>query len=150
MIHMILYYVTWNYSKWIQMDIIDKINYLIREKNLQKKEFAFKLQSLEPKLKSTGNIPNLQTIYGYLNGKRELKIELIPYIAEVLDVQEQELFTFDIEYATNYNMRYSKEAREILELLAYVPKDLLHEIKSILLSIKETYESKLEELKTKI
>jgi len=37
------------------MDIIDKINYLIKEKNFQKKEFAFKLQSLEPKLKSTGN-----------------------------------------------------------------------------------------------
>ena len=71
------------------------------------------LRELEPKLKSTGEIPSEQTIYGYINGKGELKIELIPYIAEVLEVDEQELFRFDIEYATEYNIRYSKNAREI-------------------------------------
>ena len=131
------------------MDIIDKINYLIKEKNFQKKEFAFKLQSLEPKLKSTGNIPNIQTIYGYLNGKRELKIELIPYIAEVLDVQEQELFTFDIEYATNYNIRYSKEAREILELLSCAPQSLREDIKDLLVCVQDTYQNKIKEIKSK-
>ncbi|MDD5401361.1 MAG: helix-turn-helix transcriptional regulator [Sulfurimonas sp.] len=64
------------------------------------------LQAIELKLKSTGEIPSEQTIYGYLNGKRELKAELIPYIAEVLEVDEQELFRFDIEYASEYNIRY--------------------------------------------
>jgi len=122
------------------MEIIDKINYLIKEKSLQKKDFVYKLQSLEPKLKSTGNIPSEQTIYGYLNGKRELKVELIPYIAEVLGVPEQELFSFDIEYASEYNIRYSKEAREILNLLPYAPKNMIEHITNTLQKFKVDYD----------
>ena len=121
------------------MDIIDKINYLIQEKNLRKKDFTSMLQALEPKLKSTGEVPSEQTVYGYLNGKRELKVELIPYIAEVLEVDEQELFRFDIEYATEYNIRYSKEAREILDLLQYAPKITIENIKNQLLEYKELH-----------
>lgn len=128
------------------MDIIEKINYLIKEKNLQKKDFVKLLQATEPKLKSTGEIPSEQTIYGYLNGKRELKIELIPYIAEVLGVDEQELFRFDIEYATEYNLRYSKDAREILDLLQYTPKPMLEQIKTAMRKFKKTYEEGMKEL----
>lgn len=127
------------------MEIIDKINYLIKEKNLQKKDFVKMLQELEPKLKSTGEIPSEQTIYGYLNGKRELKVELIPYIAEVLEVDEQELFRFDIEYASEYNIRYSKDAREILELLYYTPKPMIEHIKTALRKYKKTYEEGIKE-----
>ena len=36
------------------MDIIEKINYLIKEKGMSKKEFAHALQNLEPTLKSIG------------------------------------------------------------------------------------------------
>lgn len=128
------------------MEIIDKINYLIKEKNLQKKDFVKMLQAIEPKLKSTGEIPSEQTIYGYLNGKRELKVELIPYIAEVLGVDEQELFRFDIEYATEYNMRYSKDAREILELLQYAPKPMIEHIKNALRKCKKSYDDGIIEL----
>lgn len=110
------------------MDIIEKINYLLKEKNLSKKDFIAKLQSLEPKLKSTGETPNEQTIYGYLNGKRELKIELVPYIAEILGVSEQELFSFNIEYASEYNIHQSKQAREIIGLLQYAPKATIEHI----------------------
>ncbi|MDP3265948.1 MAG: hypothetical protein Q8M39_03875 [Sulfuricurvum sp.] len=128
------------------MEIIDKINYLIKEKNLQKKDFVKMLQAIEPKLKSTGEVPSEQTIYGYLNGKRELKVELIPYIAEVLGVDEQELFRFDIEYATEYNLRYSKDAREILDLLQYTPKPMLEQIKIVMRKFKKTYEEGMREL----
>ncbi|OHE17108.1 MAG: hypothetical protein A2540_01575 [Sulfurimonas sp. RIFOXYD2_FULL_37_8] len=128
------------------MEIIDKINYLIKEKNLQKKDFVKMLQELEPKLKSTGEIPSEQTIYGYLNGKRELKVELIPYIAEVLEVDEQELFRFDIEYASEYNIRYSKDAREILELLYYTPKPMIEHIKIVLRKYKKNYEDGVKEI----
>ena len=114
-----------NSSKWIEMDIVDKINYLLKEQGLTKKEFAHKLQLLEPRLRSTGNVPKEQTIYGYLNGKREIKIELIPYIAEVLNISEQELFTSELEYASNYNMRYSREARELINLLPHVPHNMI-------------------------
>jgi transcriptional regulator with XRE-family HTH domain len=128
------------------VEIIDKINYLIKEKNLQKKDFVKMLQAIEPKLKSTGEVPSEQTIYGYLNGKRELKVELIPYIAEVLGVDEQELFRFDIEYATEYNLRYSKDAREILDLLQYTPKPMLEQIKTVMRKFKKTYEEGMREL----
>jgi transcriptional regulator with XRE-family HTH domain len=70
------------------VNIIEKINFLLEEKGVSKKEFVEKLQKLEPKLKGTGDIPSEQTIYRYLNESRELKVELIPYIAEVLEVTE--------------------------------------------------------------
>jgi len=123
------------------MEVYEKINYLLQESNLKKKEFVRKLLDLEPKLKQTGEVPTEQTIYRYLNGIREIKIELIPYIAEVLGVSEQELFSFDIEYASEYNHRYSKEIREIIELLQYVPKVTLEQIKTQLLKYKELHSS---------
>ncbi len=118
------------------MDIIEKISFLIEEKGLSKKEFADKLRKLEPKLKGTGEIPSEQTIYRYLNESRELKVELIPFIAEVLEVSEQELFTFNIEYACNYNYRQSKEIREIIELLQYAPSSIVVYIREQLFKYK--------------
>ena len=118
----------------------EKVNYLINEKNMTKKEFVDKLISLEPKLRLSGETPSVQTIYRYLSGKRELKIELIPYIAEVLEVTEQELFSFDIEYASEYNIRYSKDIREILDLLQYAPKPMVEHIKSTLQKFKVVYD----------
>jgi len=128
------------------MEVIDKINYLLKEKSLLKKEFTLRLQLLEPKLKSTGNVPSEQTIYGYLNGKRELKVELIPYIAEVLDITEQELFSSDLEYATEYNIRYSKDAREIIDLLPYAPYGMVEHIKKVLRQFKEVHGKGVKEI----
>ena len=118
------------------MEVVDKINYLLKEKDISKKMFMEKLIALEPHLKSTGEIPSISTIYGYLNGGREIKIELIPYIAEVLQVQEQELFEFNIEYSTAYNYKLSKEVREIVSLLEYVPHAKIIELKEKLLKYK--------------
>ncbi|MFA6145520.1 MAG: helix-turn-helix transcriptional regulator [Sulfurimonas sp.] len=128
------------------MEVWEKVNYLLDEKKITKQEFAHKLVALEPKLKRTGESPSTQTILGYLYGKRELKVELIPYIAEVLGVDEQELFRFDIEYATEYNMRYSKDAREILDLLQYTPKPMLEQIKTVMRKFKKAYEEGMREL----
>ena len=138
------------YTNRINMDIIEKINYLIKEKKMSKKNFVEALQNLEPKLKSTGNTPNIQTIYGYLNGKRELKVELIPYIAEVLEVKEQELFSFDIEYASSYDIRYSREVREIIDLLHYAPKPLREEIRDLLKEIKQLSSNKINTIKSNL
>lgn len=103
------------------MELFEKINYLIVEKNMTKKEFANKFLSLNPRLRTTGEAPSLSSIYNYLTGKREIKVELIPYIAETLEVKEQELFEFDIEYLAEYNYAQSKEVREIIQLLEYLP-----------------------------
>ena len=112
------------------MEVWEKINYLLEEKKISKQEFANRLISLEPKLKRTLETPSSQTILGYLYGKRELKVELIPYIAEVLGVSEQELFNFNIEYATEYNYKQSKEVREIVDLLPYAPNSVVEHIKA--------------------
>lgn len=128
------------------MEVWEKINYLLEEKSITKQEFAQHLISLAPKLKRTGESPSVQTILGYLYGKRELKVELIPYIAEVLGVDEQELFRFDIEYATEYNLRYFKDAREILDLLQYTPKPMLEQIKTVMRKFKKAHEEGMREL----
>lgn len=119
------------------MQVRDKINYMIEERKMSKTNFAEKLLTLEPKLNSTGKSPSLSTVYGYLNGRREIKIELIPYIAEVLNVKEQELFEFDIEYATEFNYMRSKEVREIISLLQFVPAAKIIELKDNLTKFKE-------------
>ena len=74
------------------MEVYKNINLYLKDKNISKKEFAHRLLQLEPKLINTGEIPSINTIYAYLNGRVGLKIELIPYIAEVLNIPEQFLF----------------------------------------------------------
>ena len=128
------------------MEVWEKINYLLEEKKISKQEFANRLISLEPKLKRTLETPSSQTILGYLYGKRELKVELIPYIAEVLGVSEQELFNFNIEYATEYNYKQSKEVREIVDLLPYAPNSVVEHIKAQL----QKYKNLNNETKNKI
>lgn len=128
------------------MEVWEKINYLLEEKKMSKQEFASKLVALAPKLKRTSETPSVTTVLGYLYGKREIKVELIPYIAEVLGVEEGELFRFDIEYATDYNFRYSKDAREVLELLQFLPKPTLEHLKSSLRRFKVEHERVLKEI----
>lgn len=125
------------------MEFFEKVNYLIDEKGMSKKEFAKKFLSLEPRLRTTGKPPSLGSIYSYLTGKREIKVELIPYIAEALGVKEQELFEFDIEYASSYNYKKSKEVREIIDLLHYLPNSKLKELKDSLLEYKALHQKKL-------
>lgn len=84
------------------MDIVERINSLIKEKNLTKREFAKRLRDLEPKLKTTGETPTEKTIYKYLDGNSSIKVELLPYIAEALQVTEQELFTYDKKSRKKY------------------------------------------------
>ncbi|MDR1976624.1 MAG: helix-turn-helix domain-containing protein [Campylobacteraceae bacterium] len=122
------------------MEVWEKINYLIAEQKMSKLEFARKLVELEPRLRLTGETPSPQTILGYLYGKREIKVELIPYIAEVLGVSEQELFTFDLEYSTGYNHRHSKEVREIIHLLPYAPQSVVAHIKEQLSKYKKLHD----------
>lgn len=122
------------------MNVADKINYLLEEKVMSKREFAQKLLSLNPVIQRTGKAPSESTIYGYLNGGREIKIELIPYIAEALNIPEQELFSSEIEYTNDYNYKYSKETREILELLKFAPRSAIDEIKNYLLKYKKVHD----------
>ncbi len=128
------------------MEVWEKINYLLEEKKISKQDFTNRLIELEPRLKRTLKTPSTQTILGYLYWKRELKVELIPYIAEVLGVSEQELFNFNIEYATEYNYKQSKEVLEIVDLLPYAPNSTIEHIKTQL----QKYKNLNNETKNKI
>lgn len=123
------------------MELFEKINYLLEEKEIKKVIFVKNLLALEPRLKQSGQKPTEQTIYRYLSGQRDIKVELLPYIAEVLGVSINELFEFDIEYASDYNIRYSREVREIVDLFAYVPKVTIQKIKEQLVEYKKMHES---------
>ena len=112
---------------------------------MSKKEFADKFLSLNPRLRTTGEAPSYSSIYGYLSGRREIKIELIPYIAEALNIKEQELFNFDLEYSTEFNIRYSKDVREIVELFQYAPKNMIEHIKLTLQRFKKSYDDGVKE-----
>jgi len=128
------------------VEVFEKINYILQEKKIAKKDFIKNILALEPKLKATSETPTEQTIYRYLNGQREIKVELIPYIAEVLGVNEQDLFTFDLEYSCNYNYRQSKEVRAIIELLQYAPNGIVEHIKEQLLKYKVLYGESVERI----
>jgi len=74
------------------MELHERIDIIIKEQGLTKREFAQRLISLEPKLKTTGEIPTEKTIYKYLSGDIAIRVELISYIAQALNVTEQDLF----------------------------------------------------------
>lgn len=74
------------------MKIYENITYIIKEKALTKKEFAQKLINLSPKTNRLSETPTISTIYGYLNGRINIPIDLVPYIADALEITEQELF----------------------------------------------------------
>jgi hypothetical protein len=58
-------------------------------------------------------------------------------------VEEQELFTFELEYAAFYNYRYTKEIREIIYLLAYASQNVTAHIKEQLLKYKKLHDETL-------
>jgi len=123
------------------VEVYEKINFLLSEKNMSKKKFTDIFLSLEPKLRTTGEAPSKSSIYGYLSGRREIKVELIPYIAEALGIKEQDLFNIDLEYATEYNVRYSSEVREIIALLPYAPKNIVLLFKEKLKKYKKEFDN---------
>jgi len=72
--------------------IYENITSIIKLKGITRKEFAQKLINLQPKSNRIAETPTLSTIYGYLNGRISIPIDLVSFIAEALDVTEQELF----------------------------------------------------------
>jgi transcriptional regulator with XRE-family HTH domain len=140
------------------MEVYEKINLLIQEKGFSKKEFSDKLRNLEPKLSSTNEIPSEKSIYAYLSGRVNIQIELIPFIAEVLEIPEQVLFDSSDRGRMN-TLKYlskdlnSKEKEFLLKKLdilkesgqtSIIPKDIYHSIKDLLVYAPEPFLKKME------
>lgn len=129
------------------MEVYETINEILLHRNITKRDFAKKLRAIEPKLKSTGEIPTEKAIYGYLNGTSNLKIELIPYIAEALGIKEQELFSpisknpshddlYLKEPSVDYGKKPDEEIEKLISLLSYAPQPMIKDLISKLEKIK--------------
>ncbi|MDD2652406.1 MAG: hypothetical protein PHX44_05065 [Sulfurimonas sp.] len=139
------------------MEVYEKINFFLKDKKISKKEFAQRLIALEPKLKNTNEIPSRNSIYAYLNGRIGMKIELIPYVAEVLDIPEQLLFD-DTQRARKKFLKYiletlSSEEKDILKTKIcneksnkQIPIDRFYKIQDLLIYAPEIFLDKLETL----
>lgn len=137
------------------MEIYEKINLYLKEKKLSKKEFTKRLLSLNVKLKNTGELPSENTIYAYLNGRIGIKIELIPYIAEVLQIPEQILFDDSSRtrkiYLKHILQDISSEEKELLKSKLCekktdikIPKDRFHSIQDLLVYAPEIFLHQIE------
>jgi len=150
------------------MDIHERINAYLREKKISKKEFAQKLIASNAILKNTGEVPSEATIYVYLNGRIGMKAELIPYIAEILDIPEQLFFDENVKkrmkllkYLSsslssserdylekqiglrtmeNDSSVYRGRLKEITELLNYAPEAFLEKLEDALREYKRMTE----------
>ena len=128
------------------MEVFEKINLILKEKSLTKREFAKKLIALEPKSSRTGETMTEKVIYTYLSGKTVINSNLIPYIAEALNIAEQELFTDSKTNRLKYlkyilknpseeelklinnlstNIPNNTKSKELVSLLPYIPDAML-------------------------
>lgn len=74
------------------MEIYENITAILEKRQMTKKDFAQKLVALEPKSSRTGEPISEKVVYRYLSGEVIINPHFIPYIAEVLNITEQELF----------------------------------------------------------
>ncbi len=137
------------------MELHEKINRLLQEKKISKKEFAKQLAERGVHLKNSLEAPSVSTVYAYLSGRIGIKAELIPYIADILGVSEQ--FLFDDSKEARYKLLrqiledLSEEERMLIEntlrktslksdqkfqricsLLRYAPEEFLHNLEASL------------------
>lgn len=127
------------------MKVVDRINEILQEKKLTKKELANRLINLEIKTNKTGEIPSISTIYAYLNGKIEIKADMLPLIAEALNIHEQEFFTDEKRLLKILTKVYGKEKNsseyeKIIELLEYVSPKTLFTLEELLVQNKKRTE----------
>lgn len=117
------------------MTILERINAILKSKNMSKRELARRIIALEYRAAKTGEIPTESSIYAYLNGTIELKADLLPYIAQALNIYEQELFSSEAKSQKILQKIYRNNIEryaEIIDLLEYVSPKTLETLEAIL------------------
>lgn len=117
------------------MTILERINAILKSKNMSKRELARRIIALEYRAAKTGEIPTESSIYAYLNGTIELKADLLPYIAQALNIYEQELFSNEAKSQKILQKIYRNNIEryaEIIDLLEYVSPKTLETLEAIL------------------
>lgn len=124
------------------MKVVERINEILKAKNMSKKELAHRLIDLGMTANKTGEIPSISGIYAYLNGNIDIKADMIPYIADALGICEQELFSNPkralkiIAKVYNEKTNYT-QYEKIIELLEYLSPKTLLELEEILIQNKK-------------
>lgn len=126
------------------MEVYEKISRILTVKKMTKREFSNMLRNLSPVLKSTGESPSETTIYKYLSGDISIPIELVPYIAEVLNTTEQELFDDSFEAKCKF-CRYIQESSTPNEMENFMKCFNFSNIKTSMEN-RSTYENRLSHL----
>lgn len=122
------------------MTILERINAILKSKNMSKRELARRIIALEYHAAKTGEIPTESSIYAYLNGTIELKADLLPYIAQALNIYEQELFSSETKSQKILQKIYRNNIEryaEIIDLLEYVSPKTLETLETLLRQIKD-------------
>lgn len=117
------------------MTILERINAILKSKNMSKRELARRIIALEYRAAKTGEIPTESSIYAYLNGTIELKADLLPYIAQALNIYEQELFSSEAKSQKILQKIYRNNIEryaEIIDLLEYVSPKTMETLEAIL------------------
>ena len=117
------------------MTILERISAILKAKNMTKRELANRIIALGYHANKTGEIPSESSIYAYLNGSIELKADLLPYIAEALNIYEQELFSAEAKSQKILQKLYRNDIEkyaEIIDLLEYVSPKTLETLQSAL------------------
>ncbi len=122
------------------MEIYEKINQILKEKKLTKKEFAAKLLAINPRVNRIGEAPSVSSIYAYLNGTSSIKADFIPFIAEALNIAEQELFQDNSSSRIRYLKYILKDlSKNELELIKNKLENLCHLEKAITKQVEKIY-----------
>ncbi|CAM2909173.1 helix-turn-helix domain-containing protein [Helicobacter burdigaliensis] len=124
------------------MKVVERINEILKEKNISKKELASRLINLGMKANKTGEIPTLSSIYAYLNGNIDIKADMIPFIADALGVCEQELFSDNKKknlkiLSKIYSFKEDANYPQLIELLEYLSPKSLESLEKVLKQNKE-------------
>ena len=119
------------------MKVVERINEILKEKNMSKKELANRLINLGMKANKTGEIPTHSSIYANLNGNMNINAELIHFITVALRVCEQEIFMDKKEknlkiLSKIYSFHTEKNYQQLIELLEYLSPRSLECLEEIL------------------
>lgn len=132
--------------------VYENILAIIKNKGLTRKEFAQNLINLKPTVNRFSEVPTLSTIYGYLNGRISIPLELIPFIAEVLNVSEQELFYVNSNTRKKYFKHFLRVAskEELVYFNQFINLQLKTDIKleDIEIFDKKTFDEKIMEFQS--
>ena len=88
------------------MKVVQRINEILKDKKINKRELARRLINLDMKAYKIGEIPTESSIYAYLNGNIEIKVDMLPFIADALGASEQDFFIDDYKQSQKILKRF--------------------------------------------